>query len=244
MTAPPLRSPVAADVSVLAEGLRPALLRIGRLLRRQAQPLGLSPLDATLLTTVGKREGVGVSELAELERSQQLTRLPIAVEYIRRSGLNVIAGSRGTTGERRARIGLVAAGKTYLDLRQALTTLGLGDDELERRGIRLLKLGVIYPLEPSIVTEFAAGLDEIIVIEDKRAFLEDAVKSALYGQPAAPAVYGKRSQDGAALFSAVGELDADSVADGLARHFESAGIPVKSRPPRERGMLPLAQRQP
>jgi indolepyruvate ferredoxin oxidoreductase len=184
------------------------------------------------------------AELAELERSQQLTRLPIAVEYIRRSGLNVITGSRSTTGEHRARIGLVAAGKTYLDLRQALTALGLGDDELERRGLRLLKLGVIYPLEPGIVTEFAAGLDEIIVIEDKRAFLEDAVKSVLYGQPAAPAVYGKRSPDGAALFSAVGELDADSVADGLGRHFESAGIPVKSRPPRERVMLPLAQRLP
>ena len=119
------------------------------------------------------------AELAELERSQHLTRLPIAVEYIRRSGLNAI------TGPRNARIGLVAAGKTYLDVRQALTALGLGDDELERHGIRLLKLGVIYPLEPSIVTEFAAGLDEIIVIEDKRAFLEDAVKSVLYGQSAA-----------------------------------------------------------
>jgi indolepyruvate ferredoxin oxidoreductase len=178
------------------------------------------------------------AELAELERSQNLTRLPIAVEYIRRSGLNAI------TGPRSARIGLVAAGKTHLDVRQALTALGLGDDELERYGIRLLKLGVIYPLEPSVVTEFAAGLDEIIVIEDKRAFLEDAVKSALYGQSAPPAVYGKRSRDGAPLFSAVGELDADSVADGLARHFEPAGIPVRSRPPRERVMLALAQRQP
>ncbi|MGH3206810.1 MAG: indolepyruvate ferredoxin oxidoreductase family protein [Trebonia sp.] len=184
------------------------------------------------------------AELAELERSQNLTRLPIAVEYIRRSGLNVITGSRGITRRHGSRIGLVAAGKTYLDLRQALTALGLGDDELERHGIRLLKLGVIYPLEPSIVTEFAAGLDEIIVVEDKRAFLEDAVKSALYGQPAAPAVYGKRSPDGSALFSAVGELDADSVADGLARHFEPAGIPVNARPPRERVMLPLAQRLP
>src|SRR3984957_20383858 len=153
------------------------------------------------------------AELAELERSQNLTRLPIAVEYIRRSGLNAI------TGPRNARIGLVAAGKTHLDVRQALTALGLGDDELERHGIRLLKLGVIYPLEPSIVTEFAAGLDEIIVIEDKRAFLEDALKSALYGQSAPPAVYGKRSRDGSPLFSAVGELDADSVADGLAPHF-------------------------
>src|ERR1700728_364522 len=143
------------------------------------------------------------AELAELERSQTLTRLPLAVEDIRRSGLNVINGARSTTGEHRASIGLVAAGKTYLDLRQALTALGLGDDELERHGIRLLKLGVIYPLEPGIVTEFAAGLDEIIVVEDKRAFLEDAVKSALYGQPAAPAVYGKRSPDGSPLFSAV-----------------------------------------
>lgn len=178
------------------------------------------------------------AELAELERSQQLTRLPIAVEYIRRSGLNVITGPRG------ARIGVVAAGKTYLDVRQALTALGLRDDDLERHGIRLLKLGVIYPLEPSIVAEFAAGLDEVVVIEDKRAFLEDAVKSVLYGQAAAPAVYGKRSREGSPLFSAVGELDADSVADGLARHFEPAGIPVTSRPPRERVMLPLAQRMP
>jgi indolepyruvate ferredoxin oxidoreductase len=178
------------------------------------------------------------AELAELERSQQLTRLPIAVEYIRRSGLNRIAGART------ARIGLVAAGKAYLDVRQALTALGLRDDDLERHGIRLLKLGVLYPLEPSIVAEFAAGLDEIIVVEDKRAFLEDAVKSVLYGRADAPAVYGKRSRDGAPLFAATGELDADSVADALARHLEPAGITVASRPPRERVMLPLAQRMP
>ena len=180
------------------------------------------------------------AELAELERSQQVTRLPIALEYIRRSGLNTISGAPAG----RARIGLVAAGKTYLDLRQALDALGLTEADLERHGIRLLRLGVIYPLEPSVVAEFAAGLDEIIVIEDKRAFLEDAVKSVLYGQAGAPAVYGKRSRDGSPLFAAVGELDGDSVADALARHFEPAGIPVTPRPPRERVMLPLAQRMP
>src|ERR1019366_2205760 len=63
----------AADVSALADGLRPALLRISRPLRREAQPLGLSPLDATLLTAVAKREGVGVSELAELEQTSRPT---------------------------------------------------------------------------------------------------------------------------------------------------------------------------
>jgi len=177
-------------------------------------------------------------ELAELERSQQLTRLPIAAEYIRRSGLNVI------TGPRDARIGLVAGGKTYLDLRQALTALGLTEADLERLGIRLLKLGVIYPVEPTVVAEFAAGLDEILVIEDKRAFIEDAVKSVLYGRANAPAVYGKRWRDGSPLFPAVGELDADVVADSLARHFTAAGIEVTQRPPRERVMLPLAQRVP
>jgi len=178
------------------------------------------------------------AELAELERSQQLTRLPIALEYIRRSGLNVV------TGPRAARIGLVAAGKTYLDVRQALTALGLTEADLERRGIRLLKLGVIYPLEPSVVAEFAAGLDEIVVVEDKRAFLEDAVKSVLYGTAGAPAVYGKRSLDGTPLFAPVGELDSDAVADSLARHFAHLDIPVRQRPPRERVMLPLAQRMP
>jgi indolepyruvate ferredoxin oxidoreductase len=178
------------------------------------------------------------AELAELERSQQLTRLPIALEYIRRSGLNVV------TGPRAARIGLVAAGKTYLDVRQALTALGLTEADLERHGIRLLKLGVIYPLEPSIVAEFAAGLDEIVVVEDKRAFLEDAVKSVLYGTAGAPAVYGKRSRDGAPLFAPVGELDSDAVADSLARHFAHLDIPLRQRPPRERIMLPLAQRMP
>jgi indolepyruvate ferredoxin oxidoreductase len=178
------------------------------------------------------------AELAELERSQQLTRLPIATEYIRRSGLNTM------TGPRDARIGLVAAGKTYLDVRQALTALGLTEEDLGRYGIRLLKLGVIYPLEPGIVAEFANGLDEIIVIEDKRAFLEDAVKSVLYGRSDAPAVYGKRSRDGSALLAAVGELDSDAVADALARHFGDLDIRVAARPPRERITLPLMQRAP
>jgi indolepyruvate ferredoxin oxidoreductase len=180
-------------------------------------------------------------ELAELERSQHLTRLPIALEYIRRSGLNTIGGA----GRGRGRIGLIAAGKTYLDLRQALDALGLAD--LDGLGIRLLKLGVIFPLEPSVVAEFADGLDEIVVVEDKRPFIEDAVKSVLYGRAGAPAVHGKRARDGSVLFSPYGELDADAVAAGLARHLAAAGLPL-ARPAaereRERVLLPLAARTP
>ncbi len=178
------------------------------------------------------------AQLAELERGQRLTRLPIAVEYIRRSGLNTVIGAR------RAQIGLVAAGKTYLDLRQALDALKLTD--LDASGIRLLKLGVVFPLEPSVVTDFAEGLDEIVVVEDKRPFLEDAVKSVLYGRPGAPAVYGKRGRDGSPLFSSFGELDSDAVAAGLARHLEPAGVAVTvpARPRRKRITLTLAPRTP
>jgi indolepyruvate ferredoxin oxidoreductase len=179
-------------------------------------------------------------ELAELERGQQLTRLPIALEYIRRSGLNTIAGA----GPGRARIGLVAAGKTYLDLRQALDTLGLTN--LAECGIRTLKLGVIFPLEPTVVAEFAEGLDEIVVVEDKRPFIEDAVKSVLYGRAGAPAVYGKRGRDGSPLLASYGELDADAIVAGLARHLEPLGLPAMIRPAveRKRVMLPLAPRTP
>jgi len=177
-------------------------------------------------------------ELAELERGLQSHRLPVAAEYIRRSGLNAVLGAR------RARVGLVAAGKTYLDLRQALTALGLPDSDLDSHGIRLLKLGVVFPLEPGVVAEFADGLDEIIVVEEKRAFIEDGVKAVLYGRAGAPPVYGKRARDGSPLFSSSGELDPDAIGSGLAGQLAGTGIPVAARPRRERIMLPLAPRTP
>ncbi|MBE1537012.1 indolepyruvate ferredoxin oxidoreductase family protein [Actinomadura algeriensis] len=181
-------------------------------------------------------------ELAELERGLQQIRLPIAVEYLRRSGVNRILGATAS-----ARIGIVAAGKTYLDLRQALDSLGLGEPTWERLGVRLLKLGAIVPIEPAVVREFAHGLDEIIVVEDKRAFLETAVKDVLYGTSNAPVVVGKRDPRGARLFDDVGELDPDAVAAGLVRrlgdHAGFGDLAAKAKP-RERIMLPLAPRTP
>ena len=173
------------------------------------------------------------STLAELELSLHRTRLPIAMEYVRRSGLNRISGAGN------AHLGIVAAGSTYLAVRQALAILGLDDVELERRGTRLLKLGVVYPLEPSVVVEFATGLDQIVVVEDKRSFIEDAVKSILYGRTNAPAVLGKRDSNGGYLFSGLGELDADAIAVALAPILTLAGLQVTA-PPRPRTYLPLA----
>lgn len=108
-----------------------------------------------------------------------------------------------------ARVGLVAAGSTYDALRQALVDLGLGDDRLRAAGVRLLRLGMVHPVEPGVVEQFAAGLDEIVVVEDKAAFVEAQLKEVLYETPNAPRIIGK--QDGARrrLLPADGELTAD-----------------------------------
>ncbi|MCP2321258.1 indolepyruvate ferredoxin oxidoreductase [Nocardia amikacinitolerans] len=183
--------------------------------------------------------------LGALERSREGARLEIARRYAAANGLDRITHSSPSD-----RIGIISAGKTSLDVRQALCALGF-DDDLARGGVRLLQLGMIYPLEPGVVDEFADGLSEIIVVEEKRPLIETAVKGLLYGRPDAPAVSGKHMPDGAALFPADGEFDPDIVATGLAaRLTRIGGFPsvddwfAKSRRRRGPIALPLVTRTP
>ncbi|NML47254.1 indolepyruvate ferredoxin oxidoreductase family protein [Ramlibacter sp. G-1-2-2] len=145
--------------------------------------------------------------MLQAERQIVGAQLEVAREYARLNGLNRI-----TVNPPQARIGLLTGGKTYYDLRQALHDLGLDDAALEAAGIRILTLGMLYPVEPGIVQEFARGLDEIIVVEDKRAFLELALKDLLYAGEHRPAVVGKHDELGRDLFPAHGELSADVIA--------------------------------
>ena len=119
-----------------------------------------------------------------------------------------------------ATLGIVAAGKTYYDLRQALREIGLDDADLERAGLRLLKLGMIFPLAPVILRDFAQGLDEILVIEEKRSFIETFCKELLYDMPGAPRIVGKRDGDGRRLVRADNELDADAIVPALSRWLD------------------------
>ncbi|GGC72859.1 indolepyruvate ferredoxin oxidoreductase family protein [Hoyosella rhizosphaerae] len=181
--------------------------------------------------------------LVALERSLHETRLPRALEYARNNGLNTITRSGADDT-----IGIVTSGKTYLDLRSALRTLGLDDTAMKQYGIRLLKLGMVWPLEPRIVERFADGLEEIIVIEEKHDFLETAVRNVLYGRRNPPRIVGRRAADGSVLFPVTGELDIDSVTKGLAKALSPRGIDtVRSwmhRPRTHRLSLPLAVRSP
>ncbi|HEX6618109.1 MAG TPA: indolepyruvate ferredoxin oxidoreductase family protein, partial [Solirubrobacteraceae bacterium] len=117
---------------------------------------------------------------------------------------------------REAWLGVVAAGKTYYELLQALRELGLDQRDLERAGIRLMKVGMLYPHDRDTFRAFARGLDEILVVEEKLPFLEAAMRDALYGGPDQPRITGKRDGDGAPLLSPESDLDADAIALALA----------------------------
>ena len=97
-----------------------------------------------------------------------------------------------------ARLGIVSTGKSYLDLRQALADLGIDEELAARLGLRVLKLGLVWPLEPEGMRAFAAGLEQIVVVEEKRALIETQLKELLYGRANAPQIVGKRDERGRA----------------------------------------------
>jgi indolepyruvate ferredoxin oxidoreductase len=160
----------------------------------------------------------------DAEREIVYGRLEAARAFAAANGINRI-----TVDTPGAWLGIVSAGKTYFDLRQALTDLGLDDAALRRHGIRLLKLGMLYPLERGIVREFARGVEELLVIEEKRGFIELLLREALYDLPDHPRIVGKRDESGQVLVQADGELDADAVARVIARRLDRRVAPDSVR---------------
>ncbi|MEE8395493.1 MAG: 2-oxoacid:acceptor oxidoreductase family protein, partial [bacterium] len=110
-------------------------------------------------------------------------------------------------------------GKTYYDLRLALEILGLDEEGLKAAGIRTYKLGVISPVEPEGLREFAEGLDEILVVEEKRPFLEMQICHELYNAPSRPSIYGKTGPRGEPLFQKNNELQPEIIAARLAGYL-------------------------
>jgi len=121
-----------------------------------------------------------------------------------------------------ADIGIMTCGKAHLDLLEALRRLGLRLDDLAAAGVRLYKVGLSFPIEPRRVREFASGLKELLVIEEKAPVVERQVKELLFNARERPVILGKTDASGAPLLSAVGELRPSrllpTVAEWLALH--------------------------
>src|SRR6266446_4889921 len=150
----------------------------------------------------------------DMERTLHHARLELARLYAYENKLNRI-----TVPTPGAWLGIMTTGKTYFDVRQALLELGLDDEGLRRHGIRVLKMGMLFPMEPRVVREFARGLEEILVIEEKRAFLEMFAKDILYGMPDRPRIVGKRDEEDRTLVEVLGELDPDLIARAIAKRI-------------------------
>jgi indolepyruvate ferredoxin oxidoreductase len=107
-----------------------------------------------------------------------------------------------------ATLGIVTVGKAHFDFMEVLRRLRLDPDALAAAGVRIYKVGLVYPLEPTRILDFAQGLEELLVIEEKAPIVERQIKDLLYHLPDAqrPRIAGKTDADGAPLLSALGEM--------------------------------------
>lgn len=163
----------------------------------------------------------------DMEREFQQVRSVLARQYGVDNHLNRVSVRSADDW-----IGIAASGHTYHELREALAVLGLRHDaDLQTAGIRLFHLLMPVPLDPVQVREFAAGLDEVLVVEEKNPTLEGVVKQALYDGPNHPRVVGRHDETGAWLVPGDGTLDVDRLLAPL--HGRLAGRLGDRLPPLE-----------
>ena len=147
-----------------------------------------------------------------LEAEVHLRRLEAVREFAR---LNPVNRWFGAAGE--ARLGIATAGKSYYDLMQAFADFGIREQDLSALGIRVAKFGLTFPLEPEFTGKFVSGLRTLLVIEEKRSFLELQLRELLYGARDRPVIVGKQGAGGEPLLPATGELSPEAISRVLAR---------------------------
>ncbi|WP_207844319.1 indolepyruvate ferredoxin oxidoreductase family protein [Williamsia soli] len=204
-------------------------------------PLSSEPFDPALPLVNGTpydhkiTTALAAASAVAAEQTFHQVRLPLVLEYARLNGLNAIT-ARGD----KDRVGIIAAGQAYAEVRQALANYGIRSArDYEVAGIRLLKLGLVWPLEPQIVTEFAAGLDEIVVVEEKGPYLELLVKDVLYNSDVRAAVVGSTDRNGKPLLPAFGGIDADGLGRAIEPILQSHSAVLQAPPNRERSSSPV-----
>ncbi|EED70207.1 indolepyruvate ferredoxin oxidoreductase family protein [Comamonas testosteroni] len=156
-----------------------------------------------------------------------------ALAYVRANKLNhnVIEGPND-------RFGIIASGKAYNDTRQAMADLGLDEDTCHQLGIRLHKVNVVWPLEATITRDFARGLQEILVVEEKRQVIEYQIKEELYNwrDDVRPNVVGKFSDEHGGewslpnpstdwLLRPTADLTPAIIARAIAQRLNKLGVP-------------------
>jgi indolepyruvate ferredoxin oxidoreductase len=226
-------------VTTVADGIGTADADLDR--HRPSDPTGLvidgRPWQHRPLSTVGAH-AVPDQELLVVR-----DRLLAAKAYARHNQLD-----RTTGAGPGAPLGIVCAGKTYFDVLQGLADLGIDADGMSGAGVRILKPAMTYPLDDETVREFAEAVEQILVVEEKRPFVETQLRAILHEAGSRVPVVGKRDRSGRPLVSEVGELDAAAAAAALVRVrpelAEAARRPDLGRSGRRLAPIPIAARSP
>ena len=135
-----------------------------------------------------------------------------AIAFARANKVNRI-----TMDSPNARYGIMASGKSYEDIRQALRELGVTPEVAAKIGLRLCKIGMPWPLEPEGVRQFAVGLEEIFIIEERREIVENQVKQELFNwrDDVRPRIIGKMDDHDKRFLPFAEELSVASLASSL-----------------------------
>jgi len=140
--------------------------------------------------------------------------------FVRANKLNTYI----TSGGRNPKVGVITLGKSYLDVRQAMDELGLDEAKCNQLGLRLFKVACPWPIGRAELSEFAQGLDLIIVVEEKRSLVEVQVREELYGSANQPTCIGKKDEQGNWLFPVKGALDPNEVAIAIGERLLRYGL--------------------
>ena len=149
-----------------------------------------------------------------IEQEERLInfKLPAAKAYARANNLD-----KNFFEPAKKRLAIVTAGKAYQDTRQALEEMGINDQTAAELGISIRKLALVWPIEDIGLREFVDGFEEVLVIEEKRGFIEDQIKQALYSLPEGkhPRIVGKRTTSGALLLPETYELTPTQIGEAI-----------------------------
>lgn len=154
------------------------------------------------------------------ERRLRTQKIPAALAFARANRIDRIM-----LGAARPRLGIVCQGQAYKDVIEAFAAMGITQAEAAALGVAIYKVGMPWPLEPTGIRAFAAGLETLMVIEHKRPLIEVQARAALYDLPAhaRPVIIGKTDEKGAPLLSELTSLSVAEIALAIADRLPAGG---------------------